>query len=253
VTFSVDSSSTSGCTISPSTGFVTLSAPAGTCVIDANQLGNANFLPAARVSQTVTSVVPVGDPVATITAPGSGGFYTLGKKVPTTYKCADPNGPGIATCSDGTTTNGTGELKTTSLGEFSYVVTATSSDGHTTATRIRYKVVPRSVSLTIYFANNSWVLTPTATDQLNAFASAVASDGYVIVQVDGYASSTGPGTNNHRLGVMRARVTWSYLQTRLSTLSDSVIGASLHGLGATNFKVTPTSAALNRRTVLTAK
>jgi outer membrane protein OmpA-like peptidoglycan-associated protein len=253
VTFSVDTSSTSGCTINQVSGLVTLSAPAGTCVIDANQMGNANFAPAGRVSQTTTSVVPAGDPIATITSPGTGRYYAVGKKVLTSYRCADPNGPGITKCSDGTTTNGKGRLSTSSLGEYSYVVTATSLDGHTTTTRIRYEVVPHSVSLTIYFPNNSWVLSATATDQLNRFASAVARDGYSRVVVNGYASSTGAGANNLHLGVQRARVSWSYLQSRLSTLSTSAVGASLHGLGATHFKVTPTSAAQNRRTVLMAK
>jgi outer membrane protein OmpA-like peptidoglycan-associated protein len=253
VVFSVDPSSTSGCTVSPTTGLVTLSAPAGTCTIDANQAGNSTFATAGVAKQTVTSVVPPGDPIATITSPASGRFYVVGKKVPTTFTCTDPNGPGIATCSDGRSTNGKGVLATSSLGDFSYVVTATSLDGHTTTTRILYKVVPRSVSLTIYFPNNSWVLSSVAMNQLNGFASAVANDGYSKMSIDGYASSTGPGTNNHTLGVQRARVAWSYLQARLTTLSASEIAASLRGLGATHFKVTPTSAALNRRTVLTAK
>ena len=253
VSFSVDPSSTSGCTLNQASGLVTLSAPAGTCVIDANQLGNTNFAPASRVSQTVTSVVPAGDPIAAITSPASGRFYRVGEKIVTTYKCTDPNGPGIAKCSDGRAANGKGRLLTSSLGEYSYVVTATSIDGRTTTTRIRYKVVPRSVSLTIYFPNNSWILSSTATDQLNRFASAVARDGYSKVVVNGYASSTGAGANNLHLGVQRARVAWSYLQSRLSTLSTSTVDARLHGLGATHFKVTPTSAALNRRTVLMAK
>jgi outer membrane protein OmpA-like peptidoglycan-associated protein len=253
VMFMVDAASTSGCTINPTTGLVTLSAPAGTCVIEANQLGNANFAPAPRATQTVTSVVPAGDPVATITSPASGRFFVVGKKVSTTYKCTDPDGPGVATCSDGGSANGRGMLTTSSVGEFSYVVTATSLDGHTTTTRIRYKVVPASVSLTIYFPNNSWVLSPTALNQLNGFASAVANDGYARVSVDGYASSTGAGSNNHLLGVRRARATWSYLQSRLSASSASGVAASLRGLGATHFKVTPTSAAQNRRTVLVAK
>jgi outer membrane protein OmpA-like peptidoglycan-associated protein len=253
VTFSVDPSSTSGCTVNAATGLVTLTAPAGTCVIDANELGNSNFAAAGKASQTVTSVVPAGDPVATITSPSSGRFYVVGKKVSTTYKCSDPNGPGIATCSDGTSTNGKGTLKTTSLGEHTYVVTATSKDGQTTTTRIRYKVVPPSVSLTIYFTNNSWVLSPTAMNQLNGFASAIANDGFSSVSVNGYASSTGSGANNHTLGVQRARAAWSYLRTRFANLDVSGVAASLRGLGATHFKVTPSSAAQNRRTVLSAK
>jgi outer membrane protein OmpA-like peptidoglycan-associated protein len=253
VTFGVDPSSTSGCTVNATTGLVTLTAPAGTCVIDASEPGNSNFATAGKATQTVTSVVPAGDPVATITSPSSGRFYVVGKKVPTTYKCSDPNGPGIVTCTDGTSNDGKGTLKTSALGEHTYVVTATSKDGQTTTTRIRYKVVPPSVSLTIYFPNNSWVLSPTAMNQLNGFANAVANDSFSSVSANGYASSTGLGASNHTLGVQRARAAWSYLQTRLSTLSVSGVTATLRGLGATHFKVTPSSAAQNRRTVLSAK
>ncbi len=51
VTFSIDGSSTSGCTISGAQ--VTFGGPAGTCVIDANQLGDTTYAPASQVEQTV--------------------------------------------------------------------------------------------------------------------------------------------------------------------------------------------------------
>ena len=66
VQLSVDASSTSGCTIDTSTGnqtplvtsgVVTLSPPVGTCVIDANQGGNADYAPAPQVQQVVTDVL----------------------------------------------------------------------------------------------------------------------------------------------------------------------------------------------------
>ena len=52
VTLTIDGASTSGCTINGS-GTVTFSAPLGTCVIDANQQGNATYSPAAQVQQTI--------------------------------------------------------------------------------------------------------------------------------------------------------------------------------------------------------
>ena len=55
VVLSVDGSSTSDCTINAATGVVTLTAPAGTCVIDANQAGSAAYSAAAQVRQSVTS------------------------------------------------------------------------------------------------------------------------------------------------------------------------------------------------------
>ena len=52
VTFTIDASSTSGCTITA--GVVKYGLAAGTCVIDANQAGNADYLAAAQVQQTFT-------------------------------------------------------------------------------------------------------------------------------------------------------------------------------------------------------
>jgi len=58
VTFSIDPSSTSGCTVNGS-GTVTLSAPPGACVIDANELGNTTYAPAKQAQQTIDVT---GDP-----------------------------------------------------------------------------------------------------------------------------------------------------------------------------------------------
>ena len=52
VSFSIDTTSTSGCSISGAT--VTFAVPTGTCVIDANQPGNANYLAAPQVKQSFT-------------------------------------------------------------------------------------------------------------------------------------------------------------------------------------------------------
>ena len=59
--FSIDASATSVCSISITSGVVTFTG-AGSCVIDANQAGNANYNPAAQVQQTV----PVGMGAQTI-------------------------------------------------------------------------------------------------------------------------------------------------------------------------------------------
>jgi large repetitive protein len=251
VVFSVDPSSTSGCTVNAATGLVTLTDPAGTCVIDANQAGDSNFAAAGEVRQSVTSVVPAGAPTATITSPSSGGNYSVGQSVKTTFVCADPNGPGIATCTDGSTSNGSGTLSTSSPGEFTYTVTATSIDGQTTTTNLRYRVVPAGTSLIIYFPNNSWALTRAAIDKLNGLAKVMIEHHFTNVSISGFASSTGPFTNNRELGVQRARAAWSYLRLRLHALNGHRVSSSLRGYGATHFSVTPTYSAGNRRAVLT--
>jgi hypothetical protein len=53
IVFSIDKTSTSGCTIGGS-GKVTFSAPRGTCIIDANQLGNSTYAAASQVQQTMS-------------------------------------------------------------------------------------------------------------------------------------------------------------------------------------------------------
>ena len=53
VTFSIDASSTSGCTLNASTDVVTFAGPAGSCVIDAGQAGNSSFLAAPTVQQAI--------------------------------------------------------------------------------------------------------------------------------------------------------------------------------------------------------
>jgi large repetitive protein len=55
VVFSVDPSSGSGvCTVSGTNGSIVSYAAAGSCVIDANQAGNASYAPAPQVSQTIS-------------------------------------------------------------------------------------------------------------------------------------------------------------------------------------------------------
>ena len=80
VTFSIDAASTSGCTVNATTGLVTFSGPAGTCVIDANQAGNASYTAAPQVQQTITVAKDPQKITFTSTAPKSpiiGGTYVV--------------------------------------------------------------------------------------------------------------------------------------------------------------------------------
>ena len=111
VVFSIDSSSSSGCTYDSGTGLVTFSAPAGSCVIDADQAGNASYEQAPEVSQTIT----VGKLPQTVQFAGSkpnstmavGGTYrpaakaTSGLKV--TYSI-DPSSSSVCSIHDGVVT-----------------------------------------------------------------------------------------------------------------------------------------------------
>ncbi len=76
VAFTIDVSSSSGCTISA--GVVSFGAPAGSCVINANQAGNTNYAAATQVQQTVTvalSCAGGGPCVVGDTGPGGGKIF----------------------------------------------------------------------------------------------------------------------------------------------------------------------------------
>jgi hypothetical protein len=89
---------------------------------------------------------PAVAPTATISSPASGGTYTLGESVPTTFTCAEGTaGTGLLSCDDsnatGTPSGGTGHLDTSTAGAHTYTVTATSHDGLTGVASISYTVL----------------------------------------------------------------------------------------------------------------
>jgi virginiamycin B lyase len=130
----------------------------------ANQLGDtigrAN-LDGSGVDQTfITGAnLPVGvavdtlplAPSAQIGAPASGGIYTVGERVATSFHCAEgTGGPGLESCTD---SNGTsapaGVLDTATAGSHTYTVTAISKDGQSATASISYTVAaPPSVQIT---------------------------------------------------------------------------------------------------------
>src|SRR5207302_1109041 len=67
-------------------------------------------------------------PTATITLPKDNQTYNQGQSVPTSFPCADP--AGIPACKDSNgASGGTGSLDTSTPGQHTYTVTATSQDG----------------------------------------------------------------------------------------------------------------------------
>jgi hypothetical protein len=91
----------------------------------------------------------VGPPSATINSPNSGGSYSQGQTVATSFSCADdPYGPGIQSCTDNngssadSSNQGTGTLDTSTPGSHTYTVNVTSADGQTASASITYQVNP---------------------------------------------------------------------------------------------------------------
>jgi outer membrane protein OmpA-like peptidoglycan-associated protein len=103
------------------------------------------------------------------------------------------------------------------------------------------------MTLTIYFANNSWVLSTSSKSQLHTMALGMKVNGLTNVTITGYANSTGASTHNKVLGTHRAGVTAAYLKALLVQLGAKKTAIVVSGKGASNFVAYPSSVAANRR------
>jgi hypothetical protein len=111
--------------------------------------GDSNY---SATTSTCVSFSVAGVPSApsvSISSPASGLTLERYQPVPLTFACADAAGPGIASCVDATGSSSGGQLDTAQLGSHVVTVTATSKDGRSGQTSIRYRVLPTFYALRI--------------------------------------------------------------------------------------------------------
>jgi hypothetical protein len=148
-----------------STAMLTTSSLAlGSNPITASYDGDSSYAasPASSpaLDETITPTLP---PTATIGSPASGGTYTVGQVVPTSFTCTEgTGGPGIVSCTDSNgSTSGSGDLNTGTIGaDQTYSVTATSGDGQTATATITYTVVAAEAAPTALTAAPQFVFFP---------------------------------------------------------------------------------------------
>ena len=152
VTYSIDASSTGGCSVTA--GVVSFTA-AGSCVIDANQAGNANYNAAPQVQQTVT----VGKANQTITITSTAPAATVGGPTYTLAATGGASGNPVTYSIDASSTGGC----SVTAGVVSFTAAGSCVIDANQAGNANYNAAPQvQQTVTVAKANQTITITSTA-------------------------------------------------------------------------------------------
>jgi hypothetical protein len=157
-------------------------------------------------------------PTATITSPASGGTYAVGQSVPTSFSCADGTyGPGIASCTDAAGSTSSGMLSTSTVGNFTYTVTATSQDGQVGTASISYTVAaPPTAAITSPGSGGTYAMGQSVP---TSFSCADSTYGPGIASCTDAAGSTSPG-------MLNTSTVGNFTYTVTATSQDGQVGTA---------------------------
>ena len=239
-----------------SSGVLTILA-AGTCTIDANDAGAPGYSAAPQISQSVVVTGPTQTIVFTSVMPAAPTIGETYLPVATGGGSGNPVVFSLNSASSGCTYNASTGLVTFTSKTGRCVINANQAGNASFSAASQVSLdIPASavkkVSLTVYFANNSWRIRSSYQGELSSLAAAIKADHLTTVTVTGFASSTGVSTHNSLLGAERAKVTTSYLTSLFVKFNVTHVSMSSIGEGASHFVTFPTSSASNRRTTITA-